>query len=423
MKKILIIEDDQIVGNIYRNKLRVEGYTVELALDGDTGYELLNSFEPDALITDLVLPKSTGVEFIRKMRSEPRFSKTPIIVLSNTYLTNMVQDAWKAGATKCLCKSSCTPKQVIEAIRTVLASSPPSPAVSSTASRSASTSIATEPASSPATRPAAAAQPATQMSDREFLDDLRKSFIVTLPETLTTFRTLIKNLTKADNETTRVTQARELYRRTRTLTGNAGVAGLACIAQLTDALEALLKELCEKPANFNPSTLRTVASAVDFLGWLFDRATLPGADVITEARVLVVDDELLSRRAITFALDKAKLKSISAEDPTVALKLVTENPFDLIFLDVDMPGMTGFELCTKIRALSRHWKTPVIFVTSLTGFETRANSTMSGGNDFIAKPFIFVELSVKALVYVIRARMESQPRPATVAPTPALAAR
>ena len=423
MKKILIIEDDQIVGNIYRNKLRVEGYTVELALDGDTGYELLNSFEPDALITDLVLPKSTGVEFIRKMRSEPRFSKTPIIVLSNTYLTNMVQDAWKAGATKCLCKSSCTPKQVIEAIRTVLASSPPSPAVSSTASRSASTSITTEPASSPATRHAAAAQPATQMSDREFLDDLRKSFIVTLPETLTTFRTLIKNLTKADNETTRVTQARELYRRTRTLTGNAGVAGLACIAQLTDALEALLKELCEKPANFNPSTLRTVASAVDFLGWLFDHATFPGADVITEARVLVVDDELLSRRAITFALDKAKLKSISAEDPTVALKLVTENPFDLIFLDVDMPGMTGFELCTKIRALSRHWKTPVIFVTSLTGFEVRANSTMSGGNDFIAKPFLFVELAVKALVYVIRARMESQPRPATVAPAPALAAR
>ena len=179
----------------------------------------------------------------------------------------------------------------------------------------------------------------------------------------------------------------------------------------------------EKPANFNPSTLRTVASAVDFLGWLFDRATFPGADVITEARVLVVDDELLSRRAITFALDKAKLKSISAEDPTVALKLVTENPFDLIFLDVDMPGMTGFELCTKIRALSRHWKTPVIFVTSLTGFEVRANSTMSGGNDFIAKPFLFVELAVKALVYVIRARMESQPRPATVAPAPALAAR
>lgn len=421
MKKVLIIEDDQIVGNIYRNKLRVEGFNVELALDGESGYELLKSYEPDVLLTDLVLPKSTGVDFIRKMRSEPRFSKTPIIVFSNTYLTNMVQEAWKAGATKCLSKSSCTPKQVIEVIRTVLAggatdssSAVPKPSAPSTGKTT------TEPAAPP---PPSASPAPTQLSDSEFLDDLRKSFIATMPETLTTLRTLIKNLTKADNEAARVTQAKELYRRVRTLTGNAAVAGLASIAQLTDALEALLKELCDKPTNFNPSTLRTVASAMDFLGWLFDRAAAPGADLLTEARVLVVDDELLSRRAITFALDRAKLKSISAEDPVIALKMLTEASFDLIFLDVDMPGMTGFELCTRIRSLPRYKKTPVVFVTSLTGFESRANSTMSGGNDFIAKPFIFVELAVKALIYVIRARMESQNNSAPVLAAPALVAR
>lgn len=421
MKKVLIIEDDQIVGNIYRNKLRVEGFNVELALDGESGYELLKSYEPDVLLTDLVLPKSTGVDFIRKMRSEPKFSKTPIIVFSNTYLTNMVQEAWKAGATKCLSKSSCTPKQVIEVIRTVLAGGvPDSSSVVPKPVAPSTGKTTTEPAASP---PPSASPATTQLSDSEFLDDLRKSFIATMPETLTTLRTLIKNLTKADNEAARVTQAKELYRRIRTLTGNAAVAGLASIAQLTDALEALLKELCDKPANFNPSTLRTVASAMDFLGWLFDRAAAPGADLLTEARVLVVDDELLSRRAITFALDRAKLKSISAEDPVVALKMLSETSFDLIFLDVDMPGMTGFELCTRIRSLPRYKKTPVVFVTSLTGFESRANSTMSGGNDFIAKPFIFVELAVKALIYVIRARMESQTNSAPVLAAPTLAAR
>jgi len=421
MKKVLIIEDDQIVGNIYRNKLRVEGFSVELALDGESGFEMLKSYEPDVLLTDLVLPKSTGVDFICKVRSEPKFSKTPIIVFSNTYLTNMVQEAWKAGATKCLSKSSCTPKQVIEVIRTVLAggvpdstSAGPKPSLHSTAK------TAPKPAAPP---PPDASSATAQLSDSDFLDDLRKSFIATMPETLTTLRTLIKNLTKADNEAARVTLAKELYRRVRTLTGNAAVAGLASIAQLTDALEALLKELCDKPANFNPSTLRTVASAMDFLGWLFDRAASPGADLLTEARVLVVDDELLSRRAITFALDRAKLKSISAEDPVIALKMLAEGSFDLIFLDVDMPGMTGFELCTRIRSLPRYKKTPVVFVTSLTGFESRANSTMSGGNDFIAKPFIFVELAVKALIYVIRARMESQNSSAPVLAAPALAAR
>ena len=51
-------------------------------------------------------------------------------------------------------------------------------------------------------------------------------------------------------------------------------------------------------------------------------------------------------------------------------------------------------------------RTPVVFVTSLNDFESRANSMMSGGNDFIAKPFLFIELAVKALVYVLRGRVE-----------------
>ena len=56
----------------------------------------------------------------------------------------------------------------------------------------------------------------------------------------------------------------------------------------------------------------------------------------------------------------------------------------------------------------------VVFVTSLNDFESRANSTMSGGNDFIAKPFLFMELAVKALVFILRSRIDL-PRPAAVA--------
>jgi DNA-binding response OmpR family regulator len=77
-----------------------------------------------------------------------------------------------------------------------------------------------------------------------------------------------------------------------------------------------------------------------------------------------------------------------------------------VFLDVDMPGMTGYELCAKLRALPQHKKTPVIFVTSLNDFDSRTTSTMSGGNDFICKPFLFTELTVKALIYVLRAKLE-----------------
>ena len=67
--------------------------------------------------------------------------------------------------------------------------------------------------------------------------------------------------------------------------------------------------------------------------------------------------------------------------------------------------MDGFELCTKIRGLANNKTTPVIFVTSLTDFKSRARSSLSGGNDLIAKPFMFIELSVKALTYVLRGRL------------------
>ena len=149
---------------------------------------------------------------------------------------------------------------------------------------------------------------------------------------------------------------------------------------------------------------------MDFLGFLFEHGTLPENQEAPPGNVLVVDDEAISRRAVTYALEKAKLKSVNVEDPGVAFKLLSENHFDLIFLDVDMPGMNGFELCTKLRALPTHKKTPVVFVTSLNDFESRANSTMSGGNDFIGKPFLFIELAVKALVYVLRFKLDAAPK-------------
>jgi len=390
MKKILIIEDDQIVANIYGNKLRVEGFQVEVAYSGETGLDLLRSFLPDLVILDLVLPKISGIELLNLVRGEPQFATLPIIVFSNTYLTNMVQEAWKAGATKCLSKASCSPKQVIEAVRSTLNLN------GEAAPRPASPGVNVQPVETQ-TAPGAEAE-------GRFQTELRSAFVITLPEMLTSLRNSIKALAKADTDSIRTIHALDLYRRVHTLTGNAHLAGLVVISQLAEALEALLKEFHSKPNLVNASNLRTVASAIDFLGILFDHAATPGWQPSPASQILVVDDEAISRRAITLALDRAKLKSTAVEDPNIAYKLLTEGSYDLIFLDVDMPGMTGYELCTKLRALPRYKATPVVFVTSLNDFENRASSMMSGGNDFIAKPFHFLELAVKALVYVLRGK-------------------
>jgi|APCry1669191812_1035378.scaffolds.fasta_scaffold13234_2 CheY-like chemotaxis protein len=395
MKKILIIEDDQIVANVYRNKLAVEGYQAEVAFDGESGLKVMRTFQPQLIILDLMLPTISGVEVIKEVRKEPEFAKTPIIVFSNTYLTNLIQDAWRAGANKCLSKANCSPKDFIDVVRHTIGDSGAIPQANPTASEF-----------SPA-KPASLAGE----NDNEFQADLRKTFIESLPATLYSLRIGLQGLIKSENEMTRLRHVYDLYRRVHALNGNAGLAGLVLIAHMAAAFEALLKEIYEKPKNINSSTIRTTAAAVDFLGMLFDRTPLFERQEIPASKILVVDDEVISRRAIVYALEKAKLKSVNVEEPEQALQLLAENDFDLIFLDVDMPGMTGYELCAKLRAMPHLKKTPVVFVTSLNDFDNRTSSTMAGGNDFIAKPFLFIELTVKALIYVLRARLQASRSP------------
>jgi len=397
MKKILIIEDDQIVANIYRNKLAIEGYTTEVALDGESGLKVMRTFQPQLILLDLMLPGISGVDVIKEVRGDEEFAKIPIIVFSSTYLTNLIQEAWRAGANKCLSKSSCTPKDVIEIVRNAIGDSGAMTAKSA-------------PVAPAAAEIAGAPQPAAPTAEKnsEFQADLRKAFIENLPATLYALRAVVQVLVKADTEPARLKQIYELYRQVHALNGNAGLAGMAQIAHMSSAFEALLKEVYEKPKNINSSSLRTIASAVDFLGFLFEKGTLPDRQDFPASKILVVDDEAISRRAIVYALEKARLKSVNVEDSQEALQLLNENEFDLIFLDVDMPNMNGFELCARLRAMPQHRKTPVVFVTSLNDFDSRASSTMAGGNDFIGKPFLFVELTVKALIHVLRNRL--QPR-------------
>ena len=248
------------------------------------------------------------------------------------------------------------------------------------------------------------AAPRINADDAAFYAELFQSFLATRSDTLNTLRKLLQDLTRAPDEKTREPHLQELYRRVHALTGSAGIAGLNDVAQTTAALEVLLKELTEKPKNVNASTLRTVAQTVDFLAELF-KIDQPRITEFPPANILVVDDEILSRRAVSYALEKAGLKSVSVEDSSVALRMATEQRFDVIFLDVQMPGMDGFELCTKIRGLPINKETPIIFVTSLTDFKSRARSSLSGGNDLIAKPFMFIELTVKAITHVLRGQM------------------
>jgi len=120
MKKVLIIEDNQLVANIYANRFKVEGFQVKIAPDGQAGLDLVRNFRPDAVILDLMLPRMTGVDLMKNIRAEPGLELLPVIVFSDAYETSMMQQACKAGATKCLSKEHSTPKLAVEAVRRAL---------------------------------------------------------------------------------------------------------------------------------------------------------------------------------------------------------------------------------------------------------------------------------------------------------------
>ena len=117
MSKIVVVEDQQVLATVYRNKFVAEGYQVEVASDGEAGLALINTTQPDLVILDLILPKMNGIDVLKNVRANPVFQTLPVIIFSNA---SLVEEAWKAGATMVLSKSSHSPKQIVESVRAAL---------------------------------------------------------------------------------------------------------------------------------------------------------------------------------------------------------------------------------------------------------------------------------------------------------------
>jgi CheY-like chemotaxis protein len=194
----------------------------------------------------------------------------------------------------------------------------------------------------------------------------------------------------------------ELFDRVQALGSNLILTRLPTIARVVAAFEQLLRQLVDKPDCLNHSVQRTMAQTVDLLCALFDG---DGREVdLVMSRALAVDDQQIALRAVMNALEKANLKSQALSDPGAAFSVAQEWQFDLIVLDIEMPGMTGVELCAKLRSLPNYKKTPILFVTSASDFEHRADVCRSGGNDLIAKPFLATELCLKALTLIVKSK-------------------
>jgi CheY-like chemotaxis protein len=175
--------------------------------------------------------------------------------------------------------------------------------------------------------------------------------------------------------------------------------------QLAFVIELLVNRLRERPSEVTLSTTRTVASALDVLAVACQPGVRPDLILNPPLAVLAVDDDPLCLRAIAFALQKAGLIPDTAVDGTSAVNKCKEKSYDVVFMDIMMPGMDGLEACQRLRNLPGNTNTPVVFVTARSDFQTRERSSEVGGAELIAKPFLVTELTVKAVSFSMRKRL------------------
>jgi two-component system sensor histidine kinase BarA len=124
-------------------------------------------------------------------------------------------------------------------------------------------------------------------------------------------------------------------------------------------------------------------------------------------RLLVVEDDPITLRAVAGTLQMNFEKPDTAKDGLQALELAQEKIYDVIFSDIEMPNMGGFGLCTRLRECGPNRDTPIIFITTHTDAESRKQAVESGGSDFIGKPFLPIEITVKAFTWALGHRIRN----------------
>ena len=115
-KKILLVEDEEIMIDLLQRKLAQEGYEVSVARDGEEGLKLMPEIKPDLILLDIIMPKKGGFEVMEEMQKDKELKKIPIIVISNSGQPVELDRAQKLGAKDWLIKTEFDPQEVIDKV-------------------------------------------------------------------------------------------------------------------------------------------------------------------------------------------------------------------------------------------------------------------------------------------------------------------
>ena len=119
-KKILLIEDDSFLSEIYVAKFQESGFEVVVAHDGAMGLAKIKEQAPDLILLDIVMPNMDGFEILNAVKKDPSIQHIPVVILSNLGEQENVQKGLELGAVAYIVKAHYTPTEVVATVNEIL---------------------------------------------------------------------------------------------------------------------------------------------------------------------------------------------------------------------------------------------------------------------------------------------------------------
>jgi len=119
-KDILIIEDEQFLGNLLIKKLENSGFYVRSVFDGEAGLKAIEEKKPSLILLDIVLPGIDGWEVLRRLKEKKHFKGIPVLIISNLGEPSDITKGKKAGAADYIIKADYSPQQIVEKVASTL---------------------------------------------------------------------------------------------------------------------------------------------------------------------------------------------------------------------------------------------------------------------------------------------------------------
>lgn len=120
MTKIAIIEDDSVINQMYRMKFEADGFDVQVADNGKSGVELVQTFQPDIILLDLQMPEMNGDQALAHIRSKEWGKTIPVIILTNLGAEESPKELRELNIHSYIVKAELTPSQVVARVKEVL---------------------------------------------------------------------------------------------------------------------------------------------------------------------------------------------------------------------------------------------------------------------------------------------------------------